>query len=105
LIAGPQATDDDLTRARRFRHLRRVEAQTATLPFDEDCARAWAQIYVAVRRTGRKPRGARVIDLMIAATALAHELPLYTLNPRDLRGLDDLIEVVDIGAALADPAP
>jgi predicted nucleic acid-binding protein len=35
---------------------------------------------------------------MIAATALAHRLPLYTLNPKDLRGLDDLIEIIDVGS-------
>jgi hypothetical protein len=46
---------------------------------------------------GRKARGARAIDLLIAATALAHELPLYTLNAADLRGLDRLIEIVDLG--------
>ena len=58
-----------------------------------------ARIYVAtVNAIGRKPRGSRAVDLMIAATALAHDLPLYTLNPEDLRGLEDLIEIVDVGA-------
>jgi predicted nucleic acid-binding protein len=37
-----------------------------------------------------------VVDLMIAATARAHELPLYTLNASDLRGLGDLVEIVDL---------
>lgn len=45
---------------------------------------------------GRKARGANAVDLLIAATALAHELPLYTLNASDLRGLSDLIEIVDL---------
>ena len=49
-------------------------------------------------RHGRKPRGARAVDLMIAATALAHDLPLYTLNSKDLRGLESLIEIVDVSA-------
>ncbi len=35
---------------------------------------------------------------MIAATALAYDLPLYTLNAKDLRGLEDLIEIVDVSA-------
>lgn len=48
--------------------------------------------------SGRKARGSRSVDLMIAATALAHRLPLYTLNPKDLRGLESLIEIVDIGS-------
>lgn len=83
---------------RRQNHLQRVEEQADALPFDSDCAHAWARIYTAVERAGRKARGLRAIDLMIAATALAHELPLYTLNSKDLRGLEDLIEIVDVGA-------
>jgi predicted nucleic acid-binding protein len=41
---------------------------------------------------------ARAIDVMIAATALAHDLPLYTRNAKDLRGLEHLIEIVDVSA-------
>jgi len=66
------------------------------LPFDSTCARAYGVVYAAVERIGRKPRGGRAIDLMIAATALAHDLPLYTRNAKDLRGVEDLIEVVDV---------
>lgn len=55
-------------------------------------------ISVAVERIGRKARGSRSVDLMIAATALGHRLPLCTLNPKDLRGLEDLIEIVDVGS-------
>jgi predicted nucleic acid-binding protein len=98
LVAGLYAASDELMRVRRQNHLRRVESEVAALPFDVGCAHAWSQIHGAVECTGRKPRGARVVDLMIAATALAHELPLYTLNPRDLRGLEDLIEIIDVGA-------
>lgn len=67
------------------------------LGFDEECARSYGSVYATTRRHGRKARGARAIDLLIAATALAHELPLYTLNAADLRGLDQLIEIVDLG--------
>lgn len=84
-------------RARRRAHLLLIEGWVEALPFDLACARAWAQIYAAIERIGRKPRGSRAIDLMIAATALAHDLPLYTLNPKDLRGLEDLIEIIDVG--------
>jgi len=66
------------------------------LPFDSTCARAYGVAYAAVERIGRKPRGGRAIDLMIAATALAHDLPLYTRNAKDLRGVEDLIEIVDV---------
>jgi len=97
LLVGLHTASNDLMRARRRAHLLRIEGWVEALPFDFACARAWAQIYAAVERVGRKPRGSRAIDLMIAATALAHDLPLYTLNPKDLRGLEDLIEIVDVG--------
>jgi predicted nucleic acid-binding protein len=43
-----------------------------------------------------EPRGARAVDLIIAATALAHDIPLYTRNAKDLRGLEKLIAIVDV---------
>jgi predicted nucleic acid-binding protein len=55
-------------------------------------ARAFAAVAHAVKLAGRQPR-ARVMDLWIAATALSHGLPLYTRNPDDFQGLDELIEV------------
>jgi hypothetical protein len=73
-----------------------VEASFEMLPFDGLCAHAFGVVYAGVLAVGRKPRGSRQVDLMIAATALAHELPLYTLNAADLRGLDGLIEIVDL---------
>ena len=93
-MTGPCAARDELTRARRQSHLQFVEANLAALPFDSCCARAYGVVYAAVQRLGRKPRGGRIIDLMIAATALANDLPLYTRNAKDLRGLEDLIEIV-----------
>ncbi|MEX2448216.1 MAG: type II toxin-antitoxin system VapC family toxin [Solirubrobacterales bacterium] len=98
LTAGPSAVaDDELERARRQNRLQRVESGFESLAFDRRCVHAYGLVYAAVLRTGRKARGGRVVDLMIAATALAHELTLYTLNRDDLRGLDGLIEVVDVG--------
>ena len=98
LAAGLHAASDSLTRTRRQRHLRRLAEESLTLPFDANCAYAWGRIYTAVKRVGRKPRGSRALDLMIAATALAYCLPLYTMNADDLRGLEALIEIVDIGS-------
>jgi predicted nucleic acid-binding protein len=54
-------------------------------------------VYAAVREGGRKARGHRAVDLLIAAVARAHELPLYTCNPEDFRGLPG-VEVVAVGA-------
>jgi len=58
--------------------------------------RAYGLVYAAVHRRGRKARGGRAVDLMIAATALAHDLPLYTRNAKDLQGLEELIKIVDV---------
>lgn len=87
---------DDFEKERRRRHLHQVETSLDILLFDLSCARAFGFASAAVERIGRKARGSRIVDLMIAATALAHGLPLYTLNPKDLRGLEDLIEIVDV---------
>jgi predicted nucleic acid-binding protein len=97
LSAGPYASSDDRERASRQENLQQIESTIEALPFDSGCARAYGRIYAAVISTGRKPRGPRTVDLMIAATALAHRIPLYTLNAADLRGLDGLIEIVDLG--------
>lgn len=98
LVAGPRGVEQDLKRVRRQSHLRYVQANVESISFDLRCARAYGSIYGATVRAGRKPRGSRAIDLPIAATALADDLPLYTLNVKDLRGLEDLIEIVDVGA-------
>jgi predicted nucleic acid-binding protein len=98
LAAGPHATDDHAERARRQDRLQRAEATFDALAFDTECARAYGHIYAHTRAGGRKARGRRAVDLLIAATALAAELPLYTANPADFAGLDALIDVVAITA-------
>lgn len=95
LAAGPLATDDPAERARRQDRLQRAEATFAPLPFDVASARAYGRIYAAVIGAGRRARGRRAVDLLIAATALAAELPLYTCNPDDFAHLDGL-ETVSI---------
>ena len=94
LAAGPHATGDPAERARRQDRLQRAEAAFDPLPFDGNAARAYGRIFAAVTASGRKARGARSVDLLIAATALGAALPLYTRNGDDFRALDDLIEVV-----------
>jgi predicted nucleic acid-binding protein len=98
LAAGPHVATDAAERARRQLRLQIVEATVEMLPFDARCARAYGTVYAIAANRGRKLRGRRAVDLMIAATAVVHELPLYTRNPRDLTGLDGLLEVVDVGA-------
>lgn len=97
LVSGPPGAGHDLKRVRRKQHLRYVEAMVEPLDFDPRCAYAYGSVYREVARIGRKPRGSRVLDLLIAATALAHALPLYTKNAKDLHGLENVIEIVDVG--------
>lgn len=97
LASGPHAAVNVSERARRQERVQQVEMKVETLPFEAACARAYGRIYAEVVTVGRKPRGPHALDLMIAATALAYVLPLYTLNAADLQGLDELIEIVDLG--------
>lgn len=94
LAAGPHAAADADERGRRQDRLQRAEAAFDPLPFDSDSARAFGRVFAAVVAAGRKARGARAVDLLIAATALSEQLPLYTRNGDDFRGLDDLIDIV-----------
>jgi predicted nucleic acid-binding protein len=94
LAAGPHASSDPDERARRQDRLQRAEAVFDPLPFDADAARAYGRIFAAVIGAGRKARGARSVDLLIAATALAARLPLYTRKGDDLRALGDLLEII-----------
>lgn len=96
LAAGPHATTDVDERARRQDRLQRAEAIFDPLPFDIEAARAYGRIYAAVATTGRKARGARAVDLLIAATACALGLPLFTRNPEDFKELGKLVEVVPV---------
>ena len=77
LAAGPHATADPTERARRQDRLQRAEATFEPIPFDASTARAYGRVYAAIVSAGRKARGRRAVDLLIAATAVAAELP-YT---------------------------
>jgi predicted nucleic acid-binding protein len=89
LSAGPHQVRPDTEqgayfeaaeRARRLDVLQRAEHEFDPIPFEADAARAYGRVTAAVIAAGRKPRR-RVVDLMIAATAIAADLPLYTTNP------------------------
>lgn len=96
LAAGPHATQDPLERGRRQDRLQRAEAVFDPLPFDSEASRAYGRVYAAVVGAGRKARGARAVDLVIAATACAASLPLYTRNPQDFQALTELVEVIPV---------
>jgi predicted nucleic acid-binding protein len=94
LAVGPLVTSDEGEQARRQAHLQQAEADFAPLPFDADAARAFGQVAASLRRSGRKA-AARAYDAMIAAIALANDLPVYTCNPDDFSGIDGL-EVIAV---------
>jgi hypothetical protein len=94
LAAGPHATKDAAERARRQDRLQRTEATFDPLPVDAEVARAYGRVYAAVVASGRKARGRRAVDLLIAATAVSVGVPLFTRNPGDFEGLAGLVEIV-----------
>ena len=89
LSVGPLVATDDAERAARQARLQQVEAAFEPLPFDVGAARAFGQVAASLRRSGRK-RAARAFDAMIAAIAVARDLPVCTCNPRDFDGIDGL---------------
>jgi tRNA(fMet)-specific endonuclease VapC len=97
LSVGPLVASSDHERAARQAHLQQAEADFDPLPFDAPAARAFGRVAASLRRSGRKER-ARAYDAMIAATALAHGLPVYTCNPGDFEAIDGL-EVVAVAIA------
>lgn len=95
LSAGPHATADPAERARRQDRLQQLESWVEPMPFDGDCARAYGRVYAAVLAGGRQPRR-RAVDLLIAATALAAGMPLYTRNAHEFQGLEEILTVVSV---------
>lgn len=89
LSVGPLVATSDEERAARQGHLQEAEAAFIPLPFDAAAARAFGRVASSLRAVGRKP-AARAYDAMIAAIALANDLPVYTANPRDFDGITGL---------------
>jgi predicted nucleic acid-binding protein len=96
LAAGPHATKDPAERARRQERIQHAEATFEPLPFDVASARVYGRLYAAVSAAGRKAGGRRALDLLIAATAAAEGLPVYTRNAKDFAGLEEIVEVVEL---------
>lgn len=92
LSVGPLVARSENERAARQAHLQQAESDFEPLPFDRAAARAFGQVAASLRRSGRKPV-ARAYDAMIAATALANGLPVYTSNPAGFAGIDGLVVV------------
>lgn len=95
LAAGPHLATTTAEAARRQARLQEVEATLEPLRFDGAAVRSYGLVVAAVVRAERRPR-TRFADLLIAATAHANGLDLYTRNGEDFEGLDDLVNVVAI---------
>jgi predicted nucleic acid-binding protein len=92
---GVMVSDDDAVRAERLRRLTMLQRTFDALPVDDEVAASYGRLAAAVVRAGRQPR-ARAFDLLIAATAHAHDAQLYTRNADDLVGIDDLVQIVAV---------
>lgn len=95
LAAGPHATEDNEERARRQDRLQWATATWDPLPFDAEAARVYGRLFAAARAGGRSSRS-RLADLLIASTAAANDLPLYTRNPSDFEHLKSIVRVLHL---------
>ncbi len=95
IAAGVQTATDPVQRSLRVTQLLMVEANLDPLEFGNDAARAYGSMVALVVAAGRNPRP-RKFDLMIAATAVANNLPLYTRNADDFKGLESQLTVVPV---------
>lgn len=89
LTVGPHVAGTSGERAARQAHLQQAEADFDPIAFDAAAARAFGRVAASLRAAGRKP-AARAYDALIAASAIAADLPLYTCNPEDFAGIDEL---------------
>jgi len=87
--------EEHAERARRLEVLQRAENEFDPIPFDAEAARIYGRATAAMIAAGRKPRR-RIADLMIAAIAISEDLPLFTTNPADFTGLEQLLTIVPV---------
>lgn len=95
LSFGILITPDANTRASRLARPSGLQRRFDPLPVDEAVADSYGRLAAQVAAVGRRPR-ARAMDLLIAATAHAHDATLYTRNAADLLGLEDLIRIAPV---------
>jgi len=89
LTVGPLVAVDDVARAARLAHLQQAENDFDPLPFDAAAARTFGRVAAGLRTAGRR-RAARAYDALIAATAIANGLPVFTVDPAGFEGIGDL---------------
>jgi hypothetical protein len=89
LAIGPLLASSEEERAVRAANLSLAQRAFEPLPFGVVDAVAFVDVAVGMRARGRK-QASRSCDALIAATAIANRLPLYTVNPRDFIGISAL---------------
>ncbi|CAN5355106.1 hypothetical protein BH24ACT9_BH24ACT9_05760 [soil metagenome] len=89
LSVGPHVARTANQRVARQAHLQQAESDFETIAFDANAARVFGRVAASLRSAGRKP-AARAYDALIAASAIAEAIPLYTCNPDDFAGMDGL---------------
>jgi predicted nucleic acid-binding protein len=92
---GVLVARDPMVRAERLRRLSQLQRRFDSLPVDDAVARSYGELAAAIVAAGRQPR-ARVMDLLIAATAHAHGAAVYTRNAIDLTGVEHLVQVISV---------
>ena len=95
LAQGVAMTKDPVEMMARAQRLADVEAEFAAIPFDREAARRFGTLVALTVKANRNPRPRRM-DLMIAATAAAQGLPLFTRNVDDFKGLEQGVEIIPV---------
>ena len=88
LSVGPHVAGTASERVARQAHLQQAESDFEAIPFGPDAARAFGRVAASLRASGREP--ATLFDALIAASALAENVPIYTCNPEDFDGIEGL---------------
>lgn len=87
--------DDPVERFARTERYYAALNQFEVLPFDTSAAKYYGTLAALVRHSGRSARPRRM-DLQIAATAAANDMPVLTTNFKDFIGLDRVVRVIGV---------
>lgn len=89
LSVGPLVARTADERAARLAHVQQAEADFDPIGFDAAAARAFGRVASDLRQAG-STTSARAYDALIAAVAIANDIPLYTVNPDDFASINQL---------------
>ncbi|MGW4482368.1 type II toxin-antitoxin system VapC family toxin [Amycolatopsis sp. NPDC004368] len=95
LHQGIAMAKDAASRAARTEEVGAAIVDFVPLPFDAEAAARYGSL-VALTLAAKRDSRARKLDLMIAAIASSRSLPLYTRNAKDFRGLESLVEIIEV---------